>query len=236
MSNSKKNLLAQEANLAQRQSSIFKRHNVTEASKSELLNMQKNLAEKHRNATKKGKARKIKIIKTLLYSSKRVSLLTSIYLTVLPLFKSFVMLFQQEKPLIHKIYFEQVSIIKNFLSYFVKPDVLVACKTGKQLKKCNLSPNSLLPKKTAYCLLLVGNLAKKLVTKGAVNDDVVNKFLDETFAAYQSCGEYIQKKLPLENEALKKFSVIDPKIVTSPNKLVLKWFNDIPAVLVNVLT
>ena len=50
------------------------------------------------------------------------------------------------------------------------------------------------------------------------------------------CGEYIQKKLPLENEALKKFSVIDPKIVTSPNKLVLKWFNDIPTVLVNVLT
>ena len=232
LSNSKKNLLAQEANLAQRQSSIFKKHNVTEASKSELLNMQKNLAKKHRNATKKGKARKIKIIKTLLYSSKRVSLLTSIYQTVLPLFKSFVMLFQQEKPLIHKIYFEQVSIIKNFLSYFVKPDVLVACKTGKQLKKCNLSPNSLLPKN----LLLVGNLAKKLVTKGAVNDDVVNKFLDETFAAYQSCGEYIQKKLPLQNEALKKFSVIDPKIVTSPNKLVLKWFNDIPTVLVNVLT
>ena len=141
------------------------------------------------------------------------------------------MLFQQEKPLINKIYFEQVSIIKNFLSYFVKPDVLVACKTGKQLKKCNLSPNSLLPKN----LLLVGNLAKKLVTKGAVNDDA-NKFLDETFTAYQSCGEYIQKKLPLENEALKKFSVIDPKIVTSPNKLVLKWFNDIPTALVNVLT
>ena len=134
--------------------------------------MQKNLAKKHRNATKKGKARKIQIIKTLLYSSKRVSLLISIYQTVLPLFKSFVM-FQQEKPLIHKIYFEQVSIIKNFLSYFVKPDVLVACKTRKQLKKCNLSPNSLLPKN----LLLVGNLAKKLVTKGAVNDDV-NKFLD----------------------------------------------------------
>ena len=142
------------------------------------------------------------------------------------------MLFQQEKTLIRKIYFEQVSIIKNFLSYFVKPDVLVACKTGKQFKNCNLSPNNLLPKN----LLLVGNLAKKLVTKGAVNDDVVNKFLDETFTVYQSCGEYIQKKLPLENEALKKFSVIDPKIVTSPNKLVLKWFNDIPTVLVNVLT
>ena len=169
---------------------------------------------------------------TFHYSSKRVSLLTSIYQTVLPLFKSFVMLFQQEKPLIHKIYFEQVSIIKNFLSYFVKPDVLVACKTGKQLKKCNLSPNSLLPKN----LLLIGNLSKKLVTKGAVNDEVVNKFLDETFAAYQSCGEYIQKQLPLENEALKKFSIIDLKIVTSSSKLVRKWFNDIPTVLVNVLT
>ena len=35
---------------------------------------------------------------------------------------------------------------------------------------------------------------------------------------------------------MKKFSVIDPKIVTSANKLVLKWFNDIPFVLVNVLT
>ena len=35
---------------------------------------------------------------------------------------------------------------------------------------------------------------------------------------------------------MKKFSVIDLKIVTSPSKLVLKWFNDIPTVLVNVLT
>ena len=35
---------------------------------------------------------------------------------------------------------------------------------------------------------------------------------------------------------MKKFSVIDPKIVTSLNKLVLKWFNDILTVLVNVLT
>ena len=60
LSNSKKNLLAQEANLAQRQSSIFKKHNVTEACKSELLNMQKNLAKKHRNATKKRKSSKNK--------------------------------------------------------------------------------------------------------------------------------------------------------------------------------
>ena len=104
---------------------------------------------------------------------------------------------------------------------------LLPVKLRKQFKKCNLLPNSLLPKN----LLLAGNLAQKLVTKGAVNDDVVNKFLDETFTTYQSCGEYIQKKLPLENEALKKFSVIDPKIVTSLNKLVLKRFNDIPTVL-----
>ena len=60
LSNSKKNLLAQEVYLAQRQSSIFKKHDVTEASKSKLLNMQKNLAKKHQNTTKKRKSSKNK--------------------------------------------------------------------------------------------------------------------------------------------------------------------------------
>ena len=58
LSNSKKNLLAQEANLAQRQSSIFKKQNVTEGSKSELLNMQKNLAKNTEMLKKKEKLEK----------------------------------------------------------------------------------------------------------------------------------------------------------------------------------
>ena len=61
------------------------------------------------------------------------------------MFKRYVMLFQQEEPLIHKVHYEQVQIIKRFFSYFVLPSNLVGVNSGKALKKLRITENDLLP-------------------------------------------------------------------------------------------
>ena len=67
----------------------------------------------------------------LVVNDRHVPLLTSIYDSVLPLLKSYVMLFQQEQPLIHKIYYKQIDVVRTFLSFFVKLEVLAKCKNAK---------------------------------------------------------------------------------------------------------
>ena len=50
----------------------------------------------------------------------------------------------------------------------------------------------------------------------------VTDFMNRVKETYVKCGKYIQSKLPFENEILKAFIAIDPLLVCSPNKLVLK--------------
>ena len=138
-------------------------------------------------------------------------MLTSIYDSVLPLFKSYVMLFQREQLLIHKIYYDQIDVVRTFLSYFVKPEVLAKCKNAKQLVAIDLSGDNILPTN----LIFIGQKAKSIVKEKD------KEFLEKVVNAYISCGKYILKKLPLRNRNLKIISSIDPKLVTSSTTRVL---------------
>ena len=71
------------------------------------------------------------------------------------------MLFQQEKPVIHKTYPKQLELVKTFYSYFVKPEVLKTCQTAKDLKKLDLSTKNILPSN----LIFLGSKARGLIKK-----------------------------------------------------------------------
>ena len=228
----KSSLLRKEEKRKTTEALVLKKHKTSEASKAVLSDLKDGLVYKYKNSTtKKGKERKTRVINKL-NQPKQYTLLTSLYQSVLPLFKSYVMLFQSEKPLIHKVYYKQVSCVRTFFSYFVKPDVLVKCKKGQQLLDLELKKENLLPKE----LIFIGKTAKELVDKlGSEHVDVVN-FLDKTAKAYLNCGIYIQKKLPLESKMLKSFAAIDPLFVTSPNQLILKRLLSLPKTVLNILT
>ena len=72
-------------------------------------------------------------------------------------FLNHVMKFQGDSPLIHKVYYQQVNLVKKFYSYFVKPSVVAKCKKGKHLLKLDLNDENILPEK----LLFIGVKAKK---------------------------------------------------------------------------
>ena len=146
-------------NFDQTENSIFSKHNVSDASKEEITRIQGSVEKKYQGGTDAGKQRKTRIVTKPVLNDRHVSLLTSIYDSVLPLFKSYVMLFQQEQPLIHKIYYEQIDVVRTFLSYFVKPEVLAKCKNAKQLRAIDLSGDNILPTN----LIFIGQKAKSIV-------------------------------------------------------------------------
>ena len=92
---------------------------------------------------------------------------------MLPTFKSHVLLFQRDKPLIHKVYHKQVSLVKEFFSYFIDPDALSKCKTGALLLKLDIEKN-LLP----VDLMFIGSKANKIVKKLGKDHTDVKDFMN----------------------------------------------------------
>ena len=95
--------------------SIFERYNVPKGSQESIEEMVKALSKKKFNSD--DKAGKISIVNVVLLNESKVTLVTSIYQPVLPIFKKYVMLFQKKnKPMIHKLYYDQIDLFNQFWS------------------------------------------------------------------------------------------------------------------------
>ena len=138
--------------------------------------------------------------------------------------------FKSEKPLIHKVYHKQVSLVKKFFSYFMEPDALSKCKSGAVLLKLGIEKN-LLP----VDLMFIGSKVDKFVKKLRKDHTDAKDFMNRVKETYVECGKYIQPKLHLENETLKALCAIDPLLVCSPHKLVLKCLLSLPTLVPTVL-
>jgi hypothetical protein len=57
----------------------------------------------------------------------------NLYLAILPLFKSFILIFEQKQPMCHRIDDEMMDLFKHFLCLFLIHEVMKD-KTSKQLK------------------------------------------------------------------------------------------------------
>ena len=116
-------------------------------------------------------------------------------------------------------------MVRTFLSYFVKPEVLAKCKNAKQLVAIDLSGDNILPTN----LIFIGQKAKSIVKEKD------KEFLEKVVNAYISCGKYILKKLPLRNRNLKTIPSIDPKLVISSSTRVLGNLLRLPDIFIHVL-
>ena len=208
---------------------IFKKLNLSHSSQEEIKKIQLRLSKKE--FTTKGKERKSRVVETLLFNKKNVSLVSSFYEAVLPVFKSFIMCFQSAKPLIHKVYYRQIELFQEFLSYFVKPSVLGKCSTGKSLMNLQITDDNILSKSMVF----VGQKVKKIIQSLKSGGEVVTEFLTHIVTAYKTCGQYPQTKLPLRNQTLKSLPAIDPEFILSQNVDVLNHLLGLPDLLVHVL-
>lgn len=88
----------------------------------------------------------------------KLSLITSLYQLVLPIFKSYVFVFQRVKAHIDKAYHVQVDCVKKLFSYFVKY-MLAICKTGSHFLKLESKEGNLLSEE----LIFIDSKAQKLI-------------------------------------------------------------------------
>ena len=153
-----------------------------------------------------GKERKKRIVEKLYYERDKTMLYLTMYCELLPLFKSFILTFEQEVPMMHRLYEEQVDMVKHLLAFFIKPQVLNPLG-GTKLKKLNVNDCALHKHEDS---IFVGTDTEKLLDKFEVKQQ--KEFRQKMMTAYCESGKYILGKFPLTNKVLKCLSAIDPKV------------------------
>ena len=89
----------------------------------------------------------------------KTQLIAHFYNSILPMFKSFVLILEQKSPQVHRIHSEISELTRDFFSCFTKHESLKGL-TGSKLKKLNIK-NELRKTKDFY----IGSSAEKITRK-----------------------------------------------------------------------
>lgn len=128
-----------------------------------------------------------------------------LYCSVLPLFKSFLLLFERKEPLVHRLHDELTDMFRSFLACFVRHEQVVEMKAS-QLAKLIMKPQSM----CKLSQIFIGHSTEQVLLK--MKADFVQKFLKQVQTAYLHVAKYMQGKLPLTNTVvLRLLSALDPK-------------------------
>ena len=158
-----------------------------------------------KSLTEAGKERKGRIVDKVFYQRLTAELHLHLYTYILPLIKSFVLVFEQKEPLVHRFHDEVLECMRTFLCCFIKVELIkgLSCKelmtfdvmkvdNHKQFSDWNLG------RKTFQVLKKIEREEKEIFKKAVV-------------LAFTQAAQYLQKKMPLDNKFLQCLSSLDPK-------------------------
>ncbi|GBN16165.1 hypothetical protein AVEN_51406-1 [Araneus ventricosus] len=138
-------------------------------------------------------------------------------------------MFQTKQPLIHKLFEEQRQLFVDFLSCFMKQELLQG-KSSKELLSTDVMNDM---NHIGLSEMFIGAGTQSITLNGP-NDCIKQEFLYKVKKVYANCAHYLQKKLPLASPLLKCISSIDP--VTRGKDVTLKRLQKLPSFITNVLT
>ena len=165
---------------------------------------------KEKKLTDDGKAQKHRVVQKLFYTRENTFLYIYMYLSVLPLMKSFILTFEQKSPMIHRMHYEQLTLLTSFLATFIKQEKLKDILPRDLVKLDVENKENHQPLNEIY----VGLKARKILQKGRqVTNDLVSEFLPSLQKAYIDTGKYLLQKLPITNPLLRRIGAIDPTAV-----------------------
>ena len=182
----------------------------------------------------KGKKRLARLTSKLFDHRKWTISVLGVYTAALGVLKEYVCLFQRRQCLVHKLHDEQLSLFKQFLANFVKPECFAELGCS-DLKSTNVLPlnnkGHLLSSRRMY----IGTVAENELKSYGKKDPLRLKFLEMVQSAYIKCGQTLQQKLPLTNKLLRSMAALDPCTDHSQSST-LAAFEDLPELVTNVLT
>ena len=151
---------------------LFNNYDLNEACIKRIKEIQKTFEKK--SLTEDGKDRKQRIIEKIIYKHKTLILLANCYTSILPLFKSLVLVFEQKEPQMHKIHDTMVNNFRTFLACFVKFETIKNL-SAKRLKTFDII-NNVRPSRT----FLFGDSNKLIINqmlKNKNDSELAKEFL-----------------------------------------------------------
>lgn len=178
---------------------IYRRLSVSEEKKTIFRSL--NAQMKNRKFTIAGRERVVRICDHLFKNRKQLICVLKIYTSVLPLLRRFTLLFQKETPMIHSLYYEMEELLRDFLGFIVKPEVVLN-KSGRVLVSVNVRENAL-PVNDIFF-----GSAREVI-------ETVPHLKQRLKEAYISTAEYLQQKMPYKNSLLRYLTALSPTIRSS---------------------
>ena len=185
-------------------SKFFSKYNVNAEGKHLINNIQQQM--KRKSLTEDGKDRKERIVTKLFYENNYLNLVSNFFISVLPLFKSFVLIFEQKEPNIHKLHDMMTQTLRTFLSCFM---IFESIPNSSNKLKCVDIASNIRKLKS----LFVGDDNDQLISlmrKNKSQNEIVLDFYNKVRSSYLNSGVYLQKKYAIDNPVLKYLSAIDP--------------------------
>lgn len=106
-----------------------------------------------------GKKRKLRLVDKLFYQRDKTLLTMNMYLSVLPMFKSFVLMFERKEPMVHRLHDEQTDLFRHFLACFMRQEKLHDISASKLQKIKVGDPSMHLPSKDVF----IGDAAERIL-------------------------------------------------------------------------
>ena len=92
---------------------------------------------KKKGLTKKGKTCKSRIYEKVIFQKHKTLLIANFYEAVLPMFKSFILIFEQKTPQVYKLHLKLAEVTRDVFACILKHQSIKGL-TGSKLKKPNI--------------------------------------------------------------------------------------------------
>ena len=143
----------------------------------------------------------------IIHKHKTLLLIFNSYQTILPLFKSMVLIFERKEPQVHKLHDMMINNLQSFVGCFMKFEVIKDL-SSKQFKK-----SECIIKHPSPQVIFIGSSNEKIIgemLKKKNDSEIVKEFFDNLSSAYNVAGVYLQKKYAIDNDLLICLSALDP--------------------------
>ena len=179
---------------------ILKSHQVIPAGRQRIYEVLRRL--KAKSMTELGKKRKQRVFKKLFHLRRETDLLAATVMSVLPLFKIFILNVEQNTPVIHKLYDRMESMDRDFL----KLSVTAEFTRGSEKKVAALDLQQ--PDIWIAAEHIMTGQCAPLLTSMQPNDSKAFKI--RLLQVYKTTAVYLRDKLPLQNTLLQTMFLLDP--------------------------
>ena len=180
--------------------SIYMKHKVMATGRQHILSIMRRLGLK--NMTLLGKKRKQRVCTNMFDKRRDTQLLAKAVISILPMFKRFILAFETKRPMLHKLHDNLKGLFQEFIKCFIKAQDVR--ESSKYLQDMNLNDGEKhIPTNhifTGKCDAVLQNCKK----------DVAHAFRSQLKRAFVSTAQYMQKKLPLHHGLLSTLSLLDP--------------------------